>query len=366
MTAARMLPLLATVCAAAVASADPVTYELVPIRDAGNANDVTGYGGVAHEYAIGRYEVTIDQFTAFLNAVAATDTYGLYNENMGLEPRVAGIAQSGSSGSYAYTVIGPSGTAPPGASSPGNRPATYVNWFRAARFANWMSNGQPTGGQDATTTEAGAYTLAGITSGTAPAVNAINPNTGAPPTYRLPTENEWYKAAYYKAGGTAAGYWAYATRSDTPPGNSIGGLPNQANYDTGTYAVTGQPGLLSNQNYLTEVGAFTGSDSAYGTFDQAGNVFEWNDLAGAAGETRGIRGGNWFNSTTFPMSSSFRVVDNASTDQAFGFRLASPAAVPEPSTWMLASLGLLGGWSLTRLGFLISPRAPGRSRGRSR
>jgi hypothetical protein len=35
------------------------------------------------------------------------------------------------------------------------------------------------------------------TSGTAPAKNLINPNTGAAPTFSIPTENEWYKAAYY-------------------------------------------------------------------------------------------------------------------------------------------------------------------------
>ena len=31
-----------------------------------------------------------------------------------------------------------------------------------------------------------------------------------------------------------------------------------------------------NQNYLTSVGAYSHSASPYGTFDQAGNVWEWN------------------------------------------------------------------------------------------
>jgi formylglycine-generating enzyme required for sulfatase activity len=38
-----------------------------------------------------------------------------------------------------------------------------------------------------------------------------------------------------------------------------------------------------------------GSPSYYGTFDQGGNVIEWNDLTGAAGSSRGVRGGYWGN-----------------------------------------------------------------------
>lgn len=338
MTSARLLFVMGLMLLAIPSSGQSVQYELVPILDAGNADDSTGYGGVNHDFAIGRFEVTIGQYAAFLSAVAATDPYGLYNENMGLEPNVAGIVQSGSSGSYAYVVVGPSGTAPNGASSPANRPVTFVNWFRAARFANWMSNGQPTGGQTATTTEAGAYQLDGATSGTAPAPSPVNPNTGSVPLFRLPTEDEWYKAAYYKAGGTSAGYWSYATRSDVAPGNALGSLSNQANYYVGGYAVTQLPGLLTNQNYLTDVGAFSNSPSSYGTYDQGGNAFEWNDLSGAPAETRGIRGGNWRNSTPFPLSSAFRVTDNAATDQGFGFRLVSPEPVPEPTVAVPACL----------------------------
>jgi hypothetical protein len=81
-----------------------------------------------------------------------------------------------------------------------------VSWFDAARFANWMQNGQGSGD-----TETGAYTLVeGQTTGAAPARNA-----GA--EYYVPTENQWYKAAFYKGGGTNAGYWNFATGSDSAP-----------------------------------------------------------------------------------------------------------------------------------------------------
>jgi hypothetical protein len=52
------------------------------VGNTGNPADTTGYGSVAYEYKISRYETTIAQDTDFLNAVAATDTYGLYNAGM--------------------------------------------------------------------------------------------------------------------------------------------------------------------------------------------------------------------------------------------------------------------------------------------
>ena len=68
-------------------TARAITIATVPVGDVGNANDpATGniYGSVNYPYRIGTYEVTAGQYTAFLNAVAATDTYGLYDTaNMG-------------------------------------------------------------------------------------------------------------------------------------------------------------------------------------------------------------------------------------------------------------------------------------------
>ena len=76
---------LALLCLGSLAQAN-ITIATVPVGDAGNAPDTavmkdgtTGYGSVAYNYNIGKYDVTAGQYTAFLNAVAATDTYGLYN-----------------------------------------------------------------------------------------------------------------------------------------------------------------------------------------------------------------------------------------------------------------------------------------------
>ena len=332
--------------------AHAVTIDWVTVGDPGNANDGTGYGAVAYSYQIGKYDVTIQQYKDFLNAVAATDTYGLYNTQMASDLNIAGISRAGSSGSYTYHVIGPSGTTYTGASSPGNRPITYVDWFNAARFANWLSNGRPTGPQGPTTTENGAYDISFWILGIAPAVNATNPNTGAAPLYRLPTENEWYKAAYYSPtlNSGSGGYYTYATQSNSAPGNVVGSGANQANYFNGVYSVTQSGDYDSNQNYLTDVGAFTTSASFYGTFDQSGNVFQWNDLDGSAGSSRGLRGGGWDIRDAVGLSSSSRGTSAPSGEGSLGgFRLASPVAVPEPSTWVMGLAGIAcAGWGAYR------------------
>jgi formylglycine-generating enzyme required for sulfatase activity len=327
--------------------AHAVTIDMVPVGNAGNANDpATGnlYGGVNYSYQIGKYDVTIGQYTDFLNAVAATDTYSLYNESMETNQNIRGISRSGTSGAYTYSVMTNGGNS-------ANRPITWVTWFDSARFANWMANGQPTGAQSSTTTENGAYNVNGATSGTAPAKNVTNPNTSATPTFYIPTENEFYKAAYFSPllNSGSGGYYTYATQSNTAPGNSIGSGANQANYFNGVYSVTESPTYSTSQNYLTDVGAFSGSGSFYGTFDQSGNVFQWNDLDGTSGSSRGIRGGDWAGIADYS-SSSFSESFAPSTEFFYlGFRLAAPVAVPEPSTCAMALAGLAcGGYSLFR------------------
>ena len=93
-----------------VLNAQAVTMEFVTVGDAGNTADTqvmtdgtAGYGSVAYEYQIGKYEITNNQYCEFLNAVAATDTYGLYLPNG--DPTYNGIERNGSSGGYIYSVI---------------------------------------------------------------------------------------------------------------------------------------------------------------------------------------------------------------------------------------------------------------------
>src|SRR5262245_377235 len=82
------------------------TIATVPVGNAGNASDTRyetpGYGSVSYTYNIGKYEVTAGQYTEFLNSVAVTDTYGLYNTVMSRTDYGSGITQSGSPGSYTY------------------------------------------------------------------------------------------------------------------------------------------------------------------------------------------------------------------------------------------------------------------------
>src|SRR4051812_5173593 len=86
-----------------------INIETVSVGDMGNPNDSTTgnlFGGVNYPYNIGKYEVTVGQYTAFLNAVAAIDTYDLYSAAMEADHNIAGITRSADPGSYVYSVIG--------------------------------------------------------------------------------------------------------------------------------------------------------------------------------------------------------------------------------------------------------------------
>ena len=238
---------------------------MVTVGDPRNPNDThgDGYGGVDYVYNIGMYEVTAGQYTEFLNAVAVTDTYGLYN-NMMWSSSYHGcmIERTGSPGSYSYTV------APDWA----DRPVNYVSWGNAARFANWLHNGQPTGAQDLSTTEDGAYYLNGAISDWA--LLAVTRQPGA--TWVIPTEDEWYKAAYYD--GSAGLYYDYPTGSDVAPGyvNDSGNLSGtgspfvEGGTDPGGYATyngdggTGDDYGIGPPYFRTEAGEWENSSSPYG------------------------------------------------------------------------------------------------------
>ena len=294
----RHLSLVSLLIFLIVGTSEGVTIEWVHVGDSGNAADLTGFGAVDYDYRIGKYEVTKTQYAQFLNAVAIDDPNGLYHDFMETITR-GGIIRSGTAGEYSYDV------------KPGheNQPATFVSFWNTLRFINWLNNGKPTGAQGPTSTEDGAYTLTpeGIEA------NSISRNPDA--KIFLTSEDEWYKAAYYKGGGLEVGYWQYPTQSDieplpVPPTSD----PNTANFNQAV-------------RNLTDVGAYPGSPGPYGTYDQGGNVWEWNEtpiVSKFNEQGRVTRGGSWFLNGPDPLNSSSRggqvLYVPSSVD---GFRVAS-------------------------------------------
>jgi hypothetical protein len=213
----------------------------------------------------------------------------LYNPDMDW----GGITRSGSPGSYSYgTVAGRK-----------NLPVILVGFNDTVRFANWLHNGQPTGEQDATTTEDGAYTFSDWWT-----VGARNPGA----TVFLPSEDEWYKAAFYDAASMS--YFDYPAGTDT---EIVCAAPGA----TANTANCGHPPAVG---AMTNVGSYTGSASPYGTFDQAGNVWEWNETI-INGSNRGLRGGSYHDTTEW-IAAWRRNYAPPSVEDVVGFRVASLAA----------------------------------------
>jgi len=272
---------------APAAQAAAMAMEFVTIGNPGNADDThgAGYGGVAYQYRIGKYEVTEDQWYD-------------YNTTDG----------SGVDGSI--------------------KPAVNVTWYEAAQFCNWMTTGDATSGpyntghdnwgEGAVSTD--EYIM---DHQTAASIYGV--------AYFIPTEDEWYKAAYYdpnKSGG--AGYYDYPTGSDTAP---------TAEGPAGTDTVNGSANYNNALSATTNVGAYTAkpSDSPYGTFDQAGNVWEWAE--GVVGSQRRVRGGHFRDAAVALLASAQNGAGPVGGGDWCGFRVS---AVPEPATMALMALGGLG------------------------
>ena len=140
---------------------------------------ILNLGKVYNPYQIGKYEITNNQYAAFLNAVAKTDIYSVYDSNMSTNI-VGGIIRSGSNGSYEYSSK----------LNMGDKPVVYVDYLSAIRFINWLHNGAPNHTDiTSSTTETGAYTI-----NIAGATTIIKNNDQK---YWLPSLNEWHKAAYF-------------------------------------------------------------------------------------------------------------------------------------------------------------------------
>jgi hypothetical protein len=295
---------------------DAFTINFVNVGNPGNPNDsgttgsyFTPYGGVAYEFRMGTYEVNRDAITKA-------------NAQGGLGITLADMTSYGGNGV--------------------NRPATGVSWNGAARFVNWLNTSTGFSAAYKFTSQPGdvGYSAnANIelwTSGDA-GYNASNLYRNANAYYFLPSEDEWYKAAYYS--GTGSTYFDYATQQDAPS------TPTAVSGGTGASEAVYAQAFATGPADIDNAGGL----SHYGTMGQNGNVWEWNESAFTAPNDsssgdRAIRGGNWFN-TELNLRSSISNFGNPTLgDNYIGFRVAS---VPEPSAAMLLLMAG-GAWLLRR------------------
>ncbi len=271
--------------------------EWVTVGNPGNPSDVTGHGSVRHVFEIGKCEVTVGQWVEFLNAVARTDPHRLWKSEMAdaglVETHTRIIERRGESGAFEYRAF------------PGTErfPVVFVNLTDAMRFANWLHNGCGAGD-----TESGAYDLKQAGMPRSPTAR-----------YWVPTEDEWYKAAYHQPEaqqGPAGGYWMYPTRSQEPP---LLERQGGSGVSSASFLDPKFPG--SNYASLNPVGSHPFSSSYYGTLDQGGSVWEWTETP-VRGTQRILRGG----SVTKPVAALRSVMrfgcEPRIPQRDFGFRLA--------------------------------------------
>jgi formylglycine-generating enzyme required for sulfatase activity len=270
------------------------TVDFVSISQTNNTTDTTGYGAVPYNYRVGTYEISQLQITK------ATQI-GMANVSAG-----------------AWT---------------GSQPAADISWYEAAAFVNFLNtNSGKTAAYDLTFSNS-QWSMALQSSSNAWTAGGTNLYRNKNAFYFLPSENEWYKAAYFNAAGS--NYFLYPTAS--------GGTPEAVASGTNPETAVYRPALGPADVNLA------GGLSPYGTMGQGGNVWEWNESAwdginSLPDEGRVARGAYW-NFREGGLRSSFRGGEGPTYEgPEFGFRVA---AVPEPSTYALLLMAGAG-WLLWR------------------
>jgi sulfatase modifying factor 1 len=306
---------LAVAVASLASTSFGVTVDYRLIGDPGNsANGTTGLGAVSSVYKIAAKETTNAEYVEFLNKVDASGTNpnGIYHPTMESSTNGGITFNPGASSGQHYSV---KVTSPGrGASTYADMPVNFVTWFDAARYANWLNNGQQS---NAASMETGAYTLNNQTSGAIP-----TRNPGA--SIFLPSADEWYKAAFYSPSN---GYYTWQTRNNsTPLATTTTTGTNSANY------ASASTGPMS-------VGSYTNTTSYYGLYDMLGNVTEVSDTAGSGSTYRAFGGGYSAIGSAWNLTASAVYRDSTFINQTYGFRVA---AVPEPGTIALAGMGIAG------------------------
>ncbi|MDJ0786608.1 MAG: SUMF1/EgtB/PvdO family nonheme iron enzyme [Myxococcota bacterium] len=288
----------------------PQLPDFVTVGDPGNDEHPDfRFGAVAEAFQARTTEVTNAEYMMFLQAVARSDPAGLWDPAMGSDPR-GGITRSGVDGSFVYAIR----------PLMMFKPVNFVDWSDAARYVNWLENGSPTAPQGPTTTEDGVYDMSQSTPSRAPGSN-----------YRLPTEDEWFKAAFQDPG--APGGWRQfaVDASSVPTPASVDGSGNvsNSNPDVANYGNFADWNALD--GHFTTVGT-TLAPSFWGTYDQSGNVSEWTESESRRRGRRVVRGGS-FSSSDFLISIEGRSERPDSDSRAdLGFRVFRSDTTPPPDS----------------------------------
>lgn len=277
------------------------TLDFVSIGNAGNAADTTGYGAVPYEYRVGVFEISQTDITKATASGMSNVTAGAWG---------------------------------------GSAPAASISWYEAAAFVNWLNTSS--GYQAAYNLSfSSTWSMSLWSSTDAWTLGSTNLYRHKDAYYFLPSENEWYKAAYYNSSG--ANYFLYPTGSSNAPIAVSGSSGGTTNAGTAIYNGSASPAPVTNAGGL----------SPYGTMAQGGNVREWMESAfsgtnNSPTNQRTTRGGSYNTIAAF-LQSSFRDGRIPTTEGGeFGFRVAS---VPEPSTYALLVMtgaGALYAWGRRR------------------
>ncbi|MGF1530924.1 MAG: formylglycine-generating enzyme family protein [Puniceicoccaceae bacterium] len=295
-----------------------------------------GRGSVPYSYRISTFEVTNTQYVEFLNAVDPTgaNALGLYSSSMQTDQR----------GGIRFTAAAPAGSKYSTKLNFDDKPVNFVTYYDAARFANWLTNGQGSGD-----TEDGAYTITAAAIATNSLVrNDFDPllgNTATEDRWVLPNADEWFKAAFYNP--TSGTYSLYGTNSNVDPtvatASATGDISNPganvANYNNGA-TWNSIPG-----NVTTVGSAGPTSTSGYGAYDMAGNVWEWTEQNFFT-SLKVIRGGALGTAASSMRSSTSSASSPTDFGGVIGIRLVQLSAVPEVSYAIFGVL--LGLGSLSR------------------
>lgn len=357
-------------------------------------------GGAGPDYAfkVGRFEVTNDQFSDFLNDAEYDGGATVRGSNVVFQPTGEVMLANGES-LFAPAGVDPSSqieydpSAPVGvrySSVPayGDHPVTSVSWIAAAKFCNWLTIVEGYSAGDCcyaegpnsldwrpVTISAADWMARDLNAAERQALIGLR-------GYRLPMDNlgsamgpvgaqenafnEWYKAAAYDPAGppvdragpagevVTARHWIYGFGRDSVIGKDANYAGNGDPFDDGTAPI----GYFDGVNALSNGDVTNDTNNPYGMYDMSGNVREWlQDRDSGRIGRHAVRGGGFLGSPT-DLTNTLRTSENRRARVAtVGFRVVQAPPCPgdvdgdldvdlNDLTILLSNFGLAGGATL--------------------